>query len=89
VDVELAPVALDVLAERGVIELRLSGRWSHACVTALMSESNRIGHISAPAPILPSEERLRLRGDTVVHRRCATYRIRNHGRSGSRLGFPG
>ena len=38
-------------------------------------------------PILPSEERLRLRGDTVVHRRCATYRVRN-GRSGSRLGFP-
>jgi hypothetical protein len=29
------------------------------------------------APILPSEERMRLRGETVVHRRCATYRIRN------------
>jgi hypothetical protein len=38
-------------------------------------------------PILPSEERLRLRGDTMVHRRCATYRIRNHSSSGSRLGF--
>jgi hypothetical protein len=38
-------------------------------------------------PILPSEERLRLRGDTVVHRRCATYRIRTGRSSGSRLGF--
>jgi hypothetical protein len=40
-------------------------------------------------PILPSEERMRLRGDTVVHRRCATYRVRTHGSSGSRIGFPG
>ena len=39
-------------------------------------------------PILASEERMRLRGDTVVHRRCATYRIRNRGSSGSRIGFP-
>jgi hypothetical protein len=39
-------------------------------------------------PILPSEERMRLRGDTVVHRRCATYRIRNRAPSRSRLGFP-
>jgi hypothetical protein len=38
-------------------------------------------------PILPSEERLRLRGDTLVHRRCATYRMRNRHSSGSRLGF--
>jgi hypothetical protein len=38
-------------------------------------------------PILPSDERLRLRGDTVVHRRCATYRVRNRHSSGSRLGF--
>jgi hypothetical protein len=41
------------------------------------------------SPILPSEERFRLGGDTVVHRRCATYRIRSRGSSGSRLGFPG
>jgi hypothetical protein len=41
------------------------------------------------APILPSEARMRLRGDTEVHRRCATYRVRNGGSSGSRLGFPG
>ena len=40
-------------------------------------------------PVLPSEERLRLRGDTVVHRRCATYRIRNRSSSGSRIGFRG
>jgi hypothetical protein len=38
--------------------------------------------------VLPSEERLRLRADTVVHRRCATYRVRTR-RPGSRLGFPG
>jgi hypothetical protein len=40
-------------------------------------------------PILPSEERLRLRGETVVHRRCATYRTRTRRPPGSRLGFPG
>jgi hypothetical protein len=34
-------------------------------------------------PIQPSEERLRLHHDTVVHRRCATYRMRNG------HGFPG
>jgi hypothetical protein len=39
--------------------------------------------------ILPSEERLRLRGDTVVHRRCATYRVRTRRSPGSRVGFPG
>jgi hypothetical protein len=38
--------------------------------------------------ILPSEERLRLRGETLVHRRCATYQIRTRRSSGSRLGFP-
>jgi hypothetical protein len=38
-------------------------------------------------PILPPEQRIRLRGETVVHRRCATYRIRNRRPSG-RLGFP-
>jgi hypothetical protein len=41
------------------------------------------------APIAPSEERLRLRGDTVVHRRCATYKIRTRRPAKSRLGFPG
>ena len=30
---------------------------------------------------------MRLRGDTLVHRRCATYTIRNR-TSRSRLGFP-
>jgi len=40
-------------------------------------------------PILPSEERLRLRGETLVHRRCATYRLRSQRSSGWRLGFPG
>jgi hypothetical protein len=41
------------------------------------------------APIAPSEERLRMRRDTVVHRRCATYRMRTHRTADSRLGFPG
>jgi hypothetical protein len=40
------------------------------------------------APILPSHERLRLRGETLVHRRCATYRIRGRRSAGSRIGFP-
>jgi hypothetical protein len=39
--------------------------------------------------IRPSEERMRLRGETVVHRRCATYRMRTHRGAASRLGFPG
>ena len=34
------------------------------------------------------EERLRLRGATFVHRRCATYRLRNRRGSSSRLGYP-
>jgi hypothetical protein len=39
--------------------------------------------------IEPSDERLRLRGDTVVHRDCATYRVRTRRSAGSRVGFPG
>ncbi len=39
--------------------------------------------------IMPSEERLRMRGETVVHRRCATYRVRTRRSPDSRLGFPG
>jgi hypothetical protein len=41
------------------------------------------------APIAPSEERLRLRRETVVHRRCATYRMRTRRAPQSGLGFPG
>lgn len=40
-------------------------------------------------PIHPSEERVRLRDEVVVHRRCATYRMRNRQSPPSRLGFPG
>jgi hypothetical protein len=40
-------------------------------------------------PILPSDERLRLRADTLVHRRCATYRTRTRRPARSRVGFPG
>ena len=40
-------------------------------------------------PILPSDERIRLRGETLVHRRCATYRLRSRRSPDSRLGFPG
>jgi hypothetical protein len=39
-------------------------------------------------PIQRYEDRLRLRGDTLVHRQCATYRMRNRHPSDSRLGFP-
>jgi hypothetical protein len=39
--------------------------------------------------ILPSEERMRLRGEAVVHQRCATYRMRTHRGASSRSGFPG
>ena len=35
------------------------------------------------------EARVRLRGDSVVHSRCATYRMRNRRGSDSRLGYPG
>jgi hypothetical protein len=38
--------------------------------------------------ITSSEERLRLRDDVVVHRRCATYRMRNRSGFDSRVGFP-
>ena len=38
--------------------------------------------------ILDQDERLRLRHDTLVHRSCATYRMRNR-RPASRLGYPG
>ena len=40
-------------------------------------------------PILPSDERLRLRGETLVHRRCATYRLRTRRSDRTRPGFPG
>ena len=35
------------------------------------------------------EQRLRLRGETYVHSRCATYRMRNVRSGRSRLGYPG
>jgi hypothetical protein len=60
-----------------------------APVRRLMSRGPLATCFVCQRPILPSEERMRLRGDTVVHRRCATYRIRNRSSSGSRLGFPG
>lgn len=37
--------------------------------------------------IKPAEDRLRIRDDIVVHRACATYRMRNH-RGYDSLGFP-
>lgn len=39
-------------------------------------------------PVRPSEDRIRLRDTTVVHRGCATYRMRNGHAAGSRRGFP-
>jgi len=35
------------------------------------------------------EQRLRLRGQSFVHSRCATYRMRNRSGGQSRLGYPG
>ena len=58
-----------------------------AAVRRLMKRGPLTTCFVCQGAILPSEERMRLHGDTVVHRRCATYRIRNRRPSG-RLGFP-
>jgi hypothetical protein len=42
---QLAPVALDVLAERGFIEHEMAVHGSHACVTAAIPQTNRSGDI--------------------------------------------
>jgi hypothetical protein len=36
----------------------------------------------------PGEELMRLRGETVVHRRCATYEMRWRPKGAERLGYP-
>ena len=36
----------------------------------------------------PGEELMRLRGETVVHRRCATYEMRRRPKGAERLGYP-
>jgi hypothetical protein len=36
----------------------------------------------------PGEELMRLRGETVVHRRCATYEMRRRPTGAERLGYP-
>jgi hypothetical protein len=38
--------------------------------------------------IRPDEELMRLRGETVVHRRCATYQMRRRPKGTERLGYP-
>jgi len=43
VNVQLAPMALDVLAERGFIEHEMAMPGSHACVTAAIPQTNRSG----------------------------------------------
>lgn len=51
---------------------------------------------SEPAPVClvcheavrKQEAQLRLRGETYVHSRCATYRMRTRPGSYSRLGYP-
>jgi hypothetical protein len=60
-----------------------------APVRRLMGRATSGTCFACHKPILPSEERLRLRGETVVHRRCATYRTRTNRSASSRLGFPG
>ena len=52
-----------------------------APVRRLMSRAPLSTCFVCQRPILPSEERMRLRCETIVHQRCATYRIRNR-RSG-------
>lgn len=36
----------------------------------------------------PGEELMRLRGETLVHRRCATYEMRRRPKGAERLGYP-
>jgi hypothetical protein len=36
----------------------------------------------------PGEEVMRLRGETLVHRRCATYEMRRRPTGAERLGYP-
>ena len=62
---------------------------SLAPVRRLMHRSTAATCFVCRKPILSTEARMRLRGDTSVHRSCATCRVRDQGRSGSRLGFPG
>jgi hypothetical protein len=38
--------------------------------------------------IAPEEELIRLRGETLVHRRCATYEMRRRPTGAERLGDP-
>jgi hypothetical protein len=38
--------------------------------------------------VRPRDERMRLRGGTLVHRGCATYEMRRRRIGGSRLGYP-
>ena len=38
--------------------------------------------------VSPRDERMRLRGGTVVHRRCATYDMRRRRVGAARLGYP-
>ncbi len=39
-------------------------------------------------PIGPGEELMRLRGEALVHRRCATYEMRRRREGAERLGYP-
>src|SRR6185503_3593683 len=43
VDVQLAPVALDLLAEGRLVERGIAVRGGHACVTAAIPQTNRSG----------------------------------------------
>jgi hypothetical protein len=62
---------------------------STAPVRRLLSRTSGDTCFVCRRSILPSDQRMRLRGDTVVHRSCATYRVRNGHAGQSRLGFPG
>ena len=36
----------------------------------------------------PGEELMRMRGETLVHKRCATYQMRRRREGAERLGYP-
>jgi hypothetical protein len=38
--------------------------------------------------VAPKDERMRLRGNAVVHRHCATYSMRRRRTRSARLGYP-
>ena len=55
-DVQLAPVPLDLLAERGFIEHEMAVHGSHACVTAAIPQTSRTGDTREGCIVAVSDE---------------------------------